>query len=449
MKRGKLVGKLLVYGIFLLSLSSWIPTSTVNADSHNWEFTDFAWKLRAYDTYIHFADTVYLDEWGWDVYPDNTYLFFYDVEMDGDNVEEWFIRSTNGNVTIQDFFVDSSDTTSFVWEGSGSGSVTLGCTTWGEPTYITIDGIPYYEGTKWTYDAVDNSITITESLSSHTVVVDWTPPLDDPPFFPPLIGNNRTYYYRSDSHTVNNVTGYRLSMTPSASLIEESRTDAGSKNVSYGVRVWVLSQSGTETELTDESPVAVVTRSSDGEGLQETTWNCPNYGSVVDAFVVRLYQRFDSETWSLRRIYVTYDEQMIKFPEETWTFYYYTNRTTSSTTGYFMYGDTAHLSRLDLQIYEADPWDIQLFEFISGNPLKALLVPWTSTLGSMFYGFALFFASITMYHRYGSLRVVLGILWLFGGAGSVLTLVLPLPGLGLAYVILLLAVGITLFDLFF
>ncbi len=269
-------------------------------------------------------------------------------------------------------------------------------------------------------------------------------------FFPPLIGNNRTYYFRSDSHNVSGVFGYKLNLTPSASLVEDSRTDVGeTSNISYGVRVWVVTPSGVELESTSGSPVAIVTRTSDGDGIQSATWTCPEYTQVVDAFHINVYQRFNQTTWSLRRIFVTSDDLMIEFPEGEWTFYYYTNRTIdgADTVSYYKFGVSSHNSRVATRNKEADPFDIQLFELVSGNLFQAVVSPWTVTMGGMFYVFAFFFMAITTYNRYGSIRIVLGIMWLFGGAGSVLSLLL-LPGMGVAYVILLLAVAFILYDLF-
>jgi len=92
-----------------------------------------------------------------------------------------------------------------------------------------------------------------------------------------------TWYMRSDSHTANNVTGYKLSETQSATHTYNGRTKTGTYTTYYGVRVWIVFPNGQLEELTSGTPVAVVSRSSDGSGLQSANWTCPGYLNIVDA----------------------------------------------------------------------------------------------------------------------------------------------------------------------
>src|SRR4030042_1519736 len=104
-------------------------------------------------------------------------------------------------------------------------------------------------------------------------------------------------YMRSDQHTVNNATMYKFmeNHTQTARSVNSSVTDPENEAYCYwGVRVWKRSSIGTETELTPGSPVAVVSRTSSGSGLQSATWACPGTNlSVTNCLVVRVYYKFD------------------------------------------------------------------------------------------------------------------------------------------------------------
>ena len=145
---------------------------------------------------------------------------------------------------------------------------------------------------------------------------------------------------------------------------------------------------------------------------------------------------------------MTKDERLMRFPALDWTFYYYTNRTTASTTSYFMFGDYDHLSRVDLWYESVSPWEKMFYWAFKGDILAFFVVPWTHTIGELFYGLIVLFMAVTTYNRYQSMRSVLVIAWLFGGVGSFLPAMLPVAGLALANLLLALAVAITLYKLF-
>lgn len=68
--------------------------------------------------------------------------------------------------------------------------------------------------------------------------------------------------------------------------------------VAWGIRVWKRDQNGVETEVTSGDPVAVVQRTSFGQGNQQTTWDCPGCAlNPTDSIVVRMYIQFWKDEW--------------------------------------------------------------------------------------------------------------------------------------------------------
>lgn len=258
---------------------------------------------------------------------------------------------------------------------------------------------------------------------------------------------NATWYMRSDTHTVHDVLGYKLLSSPTTSETADSRTTAGTHNITYGIRVWVLTYLGDVAELTSETPVALVTRSSNDASIQSATWTCPSYLYVIDAVLVRVYQRFDSDAWSLREIFITNAEALIKFPENTWTVYYYTERSTSSTNSTFVWGSISYNSRIDLQYYRLNPFEVMQYRLVRFNISGFFLTPWTYYLGDLMWAVVLLFACVTTYNWTGSFKVVLGWLWIFGGAGGILSLLIPPLVLNIAWIFLAIAITVTAISL--
>jgi len=139
-----------------------------------------------------------------------------------------------------------------------------------------------------------------------------------------------TRYFRSDEHAINDLSAYKFGTS-------QTDSDHGTLNTSttcnfkWGIRVWKRSSSGSETEITNGSPVAVVTRTSTGEGIQSNTWSCPETSlQSTDAIVVRVYN-YRNGSWYQEEPWITEQLEAIKLLSSTWTVYYYTKVTYSST----------------------------------------------------------------------------------------------------------------------
>ena len=158
----------------------------------------------------------------------------------------------------------------------------------------------------------------------------------------------QTRYLTNDSITNNGLSCRYLSTSQSSA--------AGSNGIVYGVgtayqvgiRVWKRSSGGTETEITSGTPVAQVSRSVAGEGIQSATWNCQETAlDEGDSIVVRVYHKFSNqETWTEANTWQTEDLPGDKLNAITWTIYYYT-RYVDLTSGWFHYGSSTYNSRIE------------------------------------------------------------------------------------------------------
>jgi hypothetical protein len=161
-------------------------------------------------------------------------------------------------------------------------------------------------------------------------------------------------FMRSDQHTVNNATMYKLmeNHTQTARSVNSSVTDPENEAYCYwGVRVWKRSSVGTETELTSGSPVAVVSRTTSGSGLQSATWACPATNlSATDCLVVRVYYKFDWTSYTQCGQFISLQLNATHLEARTWTVYYYTQRSYNSGTHktyMYYYWDNNYNSRIE------------------------------------------------------------------------------------------------------
>ncbi|MEM2568214.1 MAG: hypothetical protein QXH20_07085, partial [Candidatus Bathyarchaeia archaeon] len=152
---------------------------------------------------------------------------------------------------------------------------------------------------------------------------------------------------RSDTHTVNGLTAYKLETTNSTVLRSEEATG----QYYWGIRVWKRSANGVETEVTGGAPVAVV-YATDGEN--RASWNCPGASlNPTDSIVVRIYSSARATgPWTLRLTWTTGQLGAQSLDASTWTVYYYF-QTYEALIDYlvsvfcFMYGAATYPSRIE------------------------------------------------------------------------------------------------------
>ena len=173
-----------------------------------------------------------------------------------------------------------------------------------------------------------------------------------------------TRYMRGDTATVNGLNTYQLGTSQSStglSTLVATGTGNGNQNqqVYWGIRVWKRNSSGTETEITSGTPVAQVTRTSGGIGLQSATWT-PTATSLdtTDSIVVRVYIQIGTRGWQQGGTIPDFTTGQLNnnsLSNQQWTIYYYTEYYTFSSTpastrrteGTFYWGTSTYNSRIE------------------------------------------------------------------------------------------------------
>lgn len=193
---------------------------------------------------------------------------------------------------------------------------------------------------------IKNPIKIFSALLlSLNLVLTGQPVLWQDPRIPPEVGRadaaSETRYMRGDQQTVNSLTAYQLGTSQSNTLkttyVELTGSGNGNLQVTWGIRVWKRSSGGSETEITSGTPVAQVTRTSDGSGIQSATWSCPQTVlSTADSVVIRVYILLEGSTWQqggTPPIFTSGQLNNTRLDSVVWTVYYYTQRNSYNTGG--------------------------------------------------------------------------------------------------------------------
>jgi hypothetical protein len=259
-----------------------------------------------------------------------------------------------------------------------------------------------------------------------------------------------TMFLRADSHEVNGISGYRLSETESSGNITDTVSLGNLHVIYYGVRVWIVHRNGATEELTSGVPVAVVTRSANGQGLQNATWLCPGYNDIVDAVMVKVYQHFEVTDWNLRGTFITENDFLVKLPEATWTFSYYTIRQYSGGITYstLLWGGS-YSSSVTMRYDVPAAWEVQFYNLFNGDIFGFLFTPYTWFLG--FLGYSLVFLlplGIVLYNRFeDATATIIALLLIGGGAGGLLSMLVPQLGLQLCWALFVLGIAALLYRL--
>jgi len=258
-----------------------------------------------------------------------------------------------------------------------------------------------------------------------------------------------TWYFRADTHTVNGILGYRLNEAPSTSYAYDSVSIGAASTTSYGVRVWIVDSNGNLEELTSGEPVAIVSRSLNGEGLQSATWTCPGYNNIIDAIMIKVYQRFGTEEWTLRATFITENNTLIKLPEATWTFTYYTGRQYIDATYSTLYWGGNYQTKVELQYTEPTPYELMMWKLWKGDILGFLMLPYSWFLGFTAYSIVFLLPlGIVLYNRLEDATATLIALLLIGGfTGGLIGALVPASGLTLCWILFVLGIAALLYRL--
>jgi len=416
-----------------------------------------AFKLPATNTIVKFADWAYFSSFEWDKWQPSKITFNNLLVGSGSALSSLCLSSPDTDITIlsansESVKLNLADTNKIleIWNLDVK-TVNIG------GNYFTKNDffVSYSEWQACNQDSIFQNETLTaiKAVSSTTVTLGLTNPT--PIWQIQGEGKNATWYFRADTHTINGISGFRLNEAPSTTSISDSVTTEGSYVIYYGVRVWIVHSNGALDELTDGEPVAIVSRNEVGAGLQSATWDCPGYNNVIDAIMIKVYLRFgiDGE-WNLRATFITENETLIKLPEATWTFQYYTVRDNwyesyKWWTKAQLYWGENYETKVEIQYVEPEVYEVMIWKLWNLDILGFLMIPYTWFLG--FTAYALVFLlpfGIVLYNRLEDAVATLIALLLIGGfTGGLIGVFVPASGLMLCWVLFVLGIAALLYRL--
>jgi len=447
--------KHLLYILLALTLTFTFSLQVKAASSPTFKWSpQVAFKLPAFNTIVKFADWAYFTSFSWDKWQASKITFNNLLVGSGSALSSLCLSSPNTDITIlsansESVKLNLADTDSIlqVWNLDVK-TVNIG------GNYFTKDDffVSYTEWQACNQDSVFQNETLTaiKAVSSTTVTLGLTNPT--PIWQVQGEGKNATWYFRADTHTVNGILGYRLDETASSSDAYDSVSTEGASISYYGVRVWIVHSSGVLEELTSGQPVAIVSRNANGEGLQTATWNCPGYNNIIDAIMIKVYQRFGTDEWNLRATFITENETLIKLPEATWTFTYYTYReyiqSLDSTLSKLYWGGD-YQTKVQLQYTEPTIYELMLWKFSHRDIFGFVMLPFTYWLGFMAYGLVFLLPlGIGLYKIFDDAKAaILGLLLIGGGTGGLISMLIPQSGLQLSWILFVLGIAGILWSL--
>lgn len=264
-----------------------------------------------------------------------------------------------------------------------------------------------------------------------------------------------TYWGSSWTHTVNSVLGYTLNTTRGLNATSDYLTGDFDITGYAAVRLWLRTSSGA-TELTNGYQTINFTQTGGSySGIQTAYLNLSETTAAINgtALEAGLYLRLGAGAWVKSFTLISYPFYATTLRNCTWTVNYWVRylsldlpfNFTQITTGFG--NSTVYFSVSNIQLSRLDPWSRADYELLSGDFVSWLLMPWIYLLGNVAWGFGVLFGEMTLYLKYESVKLPIVFLWLFGGSGGILTVLIPAVGLHLSWFILALALGTTLWQL--
>ncbi len=261
-----------------------------------------------------------------------------------------------------------------------------------------------------------------------------------------------TFYKTHDVQTVNTVTGYSLaeSQGDSAVTLKHSVIIATPNASQWAIRLWAVGSTGSLKEITDAYTVMVQRGGSSESGSQSDTFK-PDQLSLGTAghtsIKAIVYARIGlGASWTAKATFTTSLLMQRKLMNETVTWTVYTTRTrvSTNTTTTLVFGTATYSGSLAGMMFE-DPYppeamidklrNLDFFSFIM-YPLAYALGSYSLAYGAIFFGVCGCF-----YVKYRSFMPVLILFVLFGGAGGVITLLIPEVALHISWIFLVLGLG--------
>ena len=442
MMKLKRIHKIALAGTIALVLTMMLGSALAPV-SYTWYWSkDVHFGLTGYNTQIGFANNIHL---GGFTFVNGTAITFDDVYMGEGNVAELTLGTQTANITV-----DKLSDTNLNYEVTGSGTqeINLGDK---RPTRVVLDGSYVMEGLGYTYSA--GVVTISNALSTANLTFSAT---TTDIYIPAGRGTyaTETWYFRSDTWTVNTELGYKLHTEQSESTTYVESTSASLQDLTIGIKVYRVNTDGDVIPVTDEI-VAEATQSglTAGTMLNTTYTLSGDVASLTmdDAIQVVLYEQLGTGSQEAKATYITRNLQTDEMNTNTWTLNYYVSISEDAGTYYyrFHYGDSSTDSKIvNVQYVTLDPWGKSLYYLGKSDLFNFIFNPYSYYLGQeLAFGIIAMGFIIPAYNRYRDIRPCAILCLLFGGTGGLLTVMIPAVAMKISFLFLALGVAIILYKL--
>lgn len=305
--------------------------------------------------------------------------------------------------------------------------------------YAAVSGSSLYsltvDGFATSLATYPSSYTFSTVTDDHTLVLVSTvyPTPTPTPYIPSTAPQTEIdLYFHGTTTTVNTIAGYVASTSPPRVSAVTNETNAGSCNVSFGVRIYIVSASGVTSELT--SGVQTIGILLVGETATNTLIQTDiDIATTTISFrqtslAFYYYIKFNAGSWVPKAVFTTESLDYKRILAATWTVNLYVSRSESGgvTVGGFSWGSSSSLSGVEgLLFKDATPTDWQQYYLNQHNFAMFLLIPYTLVAGNVFYGIILVAIGGTLFIRYRTLGmaalfliIILGCIG--GGAANII-----------------------------
>jgi hypothetical protein len=259
-----------------------------------------------------------------------------------------------------------------------------------------------------------------------------------------------TLYFNSGSNTACGVTAYLLDTDYTNTLTTITSSQAGSLDVTYGFRVYVVTSNTSMVELTS-GVQATIALSSNTTDQAQATWTCPTANIVLgyQSLKVDVYEKYGSGSWLSRASFITPVLITKQVVSSTWTFNLYINYTQTSTNTYsgFLFGNSNYRSTITGVTFSVPSEnDIQGFRMGSGDVIGFIIGSYVDKIGVGAYLLVLLALTGALYFNYRHLGVIVFIFAIFGGSGGVVWILVPPIAAAAVDVLLLVAIAALLYK---
>lgn len=271
------------------------------------------------------------------------------------------------------------------------------------------------------------------------------------PTYTSTTAKNMTLYFRSDSYTYQDITGYKLAEDYTNDYATIAVTPGTLSNITYGFRVYIVSDSIHKTELSS-TEIARIYLSSNFSGQISSSWICPEttISLGLQAFEVDLYvSTDDGATWTNQGTFISSALMTKQVYGTQWTFTLNVNATfTTATTSNVYFGDAVYRSAISgIQYLSPKASEIGQFRLFSGDLVGFTFGSYFDIMGSGFYALVLFGVCGSLYRRYQHAGVIVVFFVLFGGTGGLIIGFLPIWAATVTAIIMILSCAVLLWRI--